>query len=105
VRAYNDFGGINNIDVNINININATDAYDTSFIRDKLGRITNKTETIDGITTDYEYLHDIAGRLEEVKTDNVTTSTYQYDSNSTRIHVNGILRVSIVKSGAYFDFK
>lgn len=92
-RGYNGFGEIESVDVNVN----TTDLYDSGFIRDKLGRITQETETISGVTTTYDYVYDIAGRLVEVKTDSVTTNTYQYDSNSNRTHVNGVLL------GAYDD--
>ena len=38
----------------------------TTFTRDKLGRITTKTETIQGVTDNYAYGYDTAGRLETV---------------------------------------
>ena len=37
-----------------------------TFTRDKLGRITTKTETIQGVTDTYVYGYDAAGRLETV---------------------------------------
>ena len=70
------------------------DRYNTRYTRDKLGRITQLTETINGDTTTYDYSYDLAGRLEEVKTDSVTTALYQYDSNSNRTHLNGNLIAS-----------
>ncbi|VAW87327.1 hypothetical protein MNBD_GAMMA17-1579 [hydrothermal vent metagenome] len=60
--------------------------YSTTYTRDKLGRITQKQETITGATTTYDYRYDLAGRLTEVNTDGITTatSTYSYDANGNR---------------------
>ena len=63
----------------------ATDFYENSFVRDKLGRIVQKTETIGGITRVLDYGYDAAGRLEEVKADTVITATYAYDANGNRL--------------------
>ena len=52
--------------------------------RDDLGRITTKTEIIDGVTTVYEYFYDTAGRLHEVRRGGLTISIYDYDLNSNR---------------------
>ena len=66
----------------------ATSLYANSYIRDKLGRIAQKTETVQGgasLTFDYSY--DFAGRLEEVETSGAVTSTvsYTYDANGNRV--------------------
>ncbi len=58
--------------------------YSASYSRDALGRITQKQETIEGVTTTYDYAYDLAGRLIEVKTDGVTSQTYSYDANGNR---------------------
>ena len=68
----------------------ATDLYKTDFIRDKLGRITRKTETIAGVVHTYDYAYDIAGRLIEVKQDNLVQSSYGYDDNGNRTFLNGL---------------
>jgi RHS repeat-associated protein len=60
-----------------------------AYIRDKLGRITEKAETIDGITTTYVYGYDLAGDLVEVQKDGVVQSTWGYDANGNRTHVDG----------------
>jgi RHS repeat-associated protein len=53
---------------------------------DKLGRITQKTETILGGSSDiYEYEYDLAGRLEKVKKNTTTIFTYTYDANGNRL--------------------
>ena len=63
--------------------------YETRYERDKLGRITRKTETIQGETHVWDYAYDLSDRLVEVKRDGVTTASYQYDANGNRTHVNG----------------
>ncbi|HEV2755650.1 MAG TPA: hypothetical protein VG318_07720, partial [Actinomycetota bacterium] len=39
-----------------------TSLYDASYTRDALGRITTKTETVDGTTRAYVYTYDARGR-------------------------------------------
>ena len=68
--------------------------HETRYHRDKLGRITRKTETLQGETHVRDYAYDLAGRLMEVKQDGVTTATYRYDANGNRTHVNGQLVAS-----------
>ncbi len=52
--------------------------------RDNLGRISKKTETIQGVTTVYSYTYDLAGRLTDVWQNNALLSHYTYDSNGNR---------------------
>jgi RHS repeat-associated protein len=59
-------------------------AFSQTFVRDKLGRITQKTEAINGVTTQFNYGYDQAGRLETVKENNVLQATYSFDGNSNR---------------------
>ncbi|MEW8692874.1 MAG: hypothetical protein AB2535_17685 [Candidatus Thiodiazotropha endolucinida] len=65
--------------------------FGVSYTRDKLGRITEKVETIEGETTTYVYGYDLVGRLETVNEDGVETTHYQYDSNGNRTHVSSAL--------------
>jgi RHS repeat-associated protein len=65
--------------------IAGTPIFDVGYERDKLGRITKKTETIEGVTTVYEYAYDPAGRLWKVWEDTVLVSTYEYDANGNRL--------------------
>ncbi len=69
--------------------ISGTTVLDTQYQRDKLGRITQKTENIEGVTTIYDYGYDLAGRLQTVSKDGVIVSTYTYDLNGNRIDHNG----------------
>ena len=58
---------------------------------DKLGRITQKRQIQGGVTHTFEYGYDTAGRLVEVKRDGVITTSYGYDANGNRTHLNGAL--------------
>jgi RHS repeat-associated protein len=60
--------------------------------RDNAGAITQKTETLNGISTTYDYSYDNVGRLTEVKKDNVVVENYSYDNNGNRVSatVNGV---------------
>jgi RHS repeat-associated protein len=65
--------------------VGATAVYENALDRDKLARITKKTETIGGVTTVYEYAYDLAGRLQTVKTGGQLTASYDYDANGNRL--------------------
>lgn len=65
--------------------VSGTPLFQTTFTRDKLGRIKQKVETIDGVTTTYEYDYDAAGRLVEVARNGALSSAYSYDPNGNRI--------------------
>ncbi|WP_442939870.1 RHS repeat domain-containing protein, partial [Nitrospina gracilis] len=64
--------------------------FTTGFIRDKIGRITQKTETVNGVTHVFEYDYDLRGKLKEVKKDSVVTASYSYDDNGNRLN-NGAM--------------
>jgi RHS repeat-associated protein len=68
---------------------NTTEIFKQQFSYDKLGRITEKTESISGVTDIYSYLYDTAGRLITVKQNNVTAATYTYDDNDNRLSYTG----------------
>jgi RHS repeat-associated protein len=55
------------------------------YMRDALGRITRKVETIQGTTTTLDYGYDVAGRLETVRRNGALEATYTYDSNGNRL--------------------
>jgi RHS repeat-associated protein len=65
--------------------LGAASLYRNVYTRDRLGRITRKVETVEGATTTFEYAYDLAGRLEQVKTDGSVTATYTYDANGNRL--------------------
>ena len=63
----------------------AASLLDVVYERDALGRITRKVETTLGVTTTTDYAYDLAGRLEEVRSDGTVTATYLYDDNGNRL--------------------
>lgn len=64
--------------------------YSIQYVRDKLGRITQKTETIESLTTIYDYSYNASGHLVEVKENSNPVSTYTYGDNSNRASYNTI---------------
>jgi len=83
-------------------------SYAESFSRDKLGRITQKVETINGTSHTYDYSYDLAGRLTQITTDGTVSSIYAYDSNGNRLNYNGTIgtydeqdRLSIYGAASY----
>ena len=78
---YNSFGEIRAYKAKFQSN----EIYSYNLTRDGIGRITQKVETLNGVTKTFDYVYDTAGRLTQVSTDGVITSTYAYDNNSNRI--------------------
>ena len=64
--------------------------YTVQHTRDALGRLAEKTETVDGVTDVFTYTYDLTGRLSEVKKNGTTTATYTYDSNGNRLSGPGL---------------
>ena len=85
--SYNGFGEPQTVTCNDGTN----DVFSTSYTYDTIGRIITKAETVQGILTTYEYIYDLAGRLDQVKENSVVVRDYDYDLNSARTHVNGVL--------------
>ncbi len=69
--------------------VGATSVAQWTYQRDKLGRITQKTETTGGIASTFDYVYDLAGRLTEVKQNGAIQTSYGYDSNGNRTDLNG----------------
>jgi RHS repeat-associated protein len=62
----------------------STTLYSVSDTRDKVGRVTARTETIGGATTNYAYSYDAAGRLANVTIGGVQSAAYAYDADGNR---------------------
>ncbi len=58
--------------------------FDEQLGRDALGRVTTRTETVDGTTTTWTYGYDARGRLATVS-DGSKTDDYEYDQNSNLV--------------------
>jgi RHS repeat-associated protein len=63
--------------------------YAVNYTRDKLGRITQKMETVGTSTTTFAYGYDAAGRLSQVSKNGAPTDLYGYDANGNRTTYNG----------------
>ena len=61
-----------------------TTLYSESVLRDAVGRITQKTETVQGTTHVWGYTFDAAGRLTDVTEDGNFFSHYGYDADDNR---------------------
>jgi len=84
--AYNGFGE----PTAYNAKFNATTLYDVTYIYNNLGRISQKTETIGGVTTVFAYGYDLTGRLTTVTLNGAPQPlvTYGYDNNDNRTSIN-----------------
>lgn len=81
-RTYDAYGA----EQHYTVTANSTTLYEVDYgTRDALGRIVNKTETIQGETHVYGYTYDPNGRLTDVTTDGNATSHYEYDANGNRL--------------------
>jgi RHS repeat-associated protein len=62
----------------------ANSLYSVDYDRDDLGRITTKTEIVEGVTTVYAYTYDNRGRLTNATKDGAAWRHYEYDANGNR---------------------
>ncbi len=91
--SYNGFGEMTQYAASYD----GTGQFKTVFTRDKLGRITQKQETLAGVTDVYDYTYDTAGRLAEVRKNNGLQAKYTYDANGNRLKYEG----AFVAEGTY----
>ncbi len=77
-----------------------TSLWRVNYTRDKLGRILEKMETIEGVTDTFVYQYDLAGRLTRVDKNGTLFSEYAYDANGNRLSYTGTLGSA---SGVYDD--
>ncbi|RJP44065.1 MAG: hypothetical protein C4548_06440, partial [Desulfobacteraceae bacterium] len=63
-----------------NTAISDSSKYSWYVTRDNTGRITARTETIGGATTEYGYFYDPTGRLKQVTKDGVLVEEYGYEN-------------------------
>lgn len=64
---------------------NGATFYAVTYARDQMGRITQKSETIQDVTATYAYSYDRSGRLSQVQQNGVLLATYTYDANGNRL--------------------
>ena len=66
--------------------------YTSDITRNKNGKITEKTVTLDGETRTYDYDYDDLGRLTQVNRDGSVVEQYEYDPDNTRVSEQNTLR-------------
>jgi YD repeat-containing protein len=67
-------------------------------VRDARGRIVERVETNSGVTKNYGYSYDRAGRLTDVRLDGFQSAHYDYDANGNRL---ARTTVGTTQSGTY----
>jgi RHS repeat-associated protein len=87
-RTFNGYGEVGAQD----FTIAGSSLTSWSLNRDENGKIVSKTETIDGVTSDYVYTYDAMGRLLTVTKDGTLVEEYGYDVVGTRHYENNVLR-------------
>jgi RHS repeat-associated protein len=80
-RSYNTFGELSSYTANVS----GSPVLSVTYNRDKLGRITQKVETIGGVTDTFEYGYDLAGRVTQVRQNGAVVASYLYDTNGNRL--------------------
>ncbi len=88
--GYNGFGE----PVDYTARVSEIPVLSIQFSRDKLGRVIQEVETVSGVSHTYDYGYDLAGRLEQVKQDNLVKSIYNYDDNGNRLSGPSVLNTS-----------
>ncbi|MFH2011587.1 MAG: RHS repeat-associated core domain-containing protein [Pseudomonadota bacterium] len=85
------FSGYGEIDSQ-NFTVSGSSLTSFNLTRDNRGKITNKTETVNGTTANYIYTYDGMGRLLTVTKDSVLVEEYQYNANGTKTYEMNSLR-------------
>jgi len=87
------FSGYGEMDENT-YSINNTPLYDWTVSRDNAGRITRKTENMQGSAAIWDYGYDEAGRITTVKQNNAVVESYTYDADGNRLTEINDLRLT-----------
>jgi len=98
-RAFNGYGEVEGQD----FNIGGSSLTSWSLTKDDAGRITQKQETVDGVTFTYEYTYDPMGRLLTVTKDGALVEEYHYGPNGARSSEMNSLRGITSRSMSYSD--
>jgi len=98
-RGFNGYGEVEGQD----FTVSGQNLTSWNLIRDNNGRITNKSETVGGTSSDYIYTYDAMGRLLTVTKDSTMVEEYQYDANGTRNYEMNTLRGIAGRSFTYSD--
>ena len=98
-RTFNGYGELDGQD----FAISASSLTSWDLTRDNAGRITSKTETVAGATSNYAYIYDPMGRLLTVTKNGALIEEYDYDENGTRIYEMNTIRGISGRNFAYSD--
>jgi RHS repeat-associated protein len=79
-RLFNGVGEPTNVIVKAGV----TTLYSSSVVRDTIGRITQKIETVGGVTDTFLYSYDLVGQLTNVTRNGSSFENYNYDVNGNR---------------------
>jgi YD repeat-containing protein len=96
-RIFNGYGEVDSQ----NFMVNTLSLTSWRLTPDKTGRITAKTETVEGTTSNYIYTYNSMGRLLTVTKDGTLVEEYQYDSVGRRTYEMNALKGI---SGRTFDY-
>ena len=98
-RTYNGYGEMEGQD----FIVGSQGVTSWSLIRDNAGRITSKTESVAGVTSNYIYSYDPMGRLLTVARDGDLVEEYHYDDVGTRTYEMNSLRDISGRTFTYDD--
>jgi len=98
-RSFNGYGEVDGQD----FTLGSQNSASWALTRDSNGRITQKTETVNGVTSDYVYAYDSMGWLLTVTKDGILVEEYGYDLSGTRISETNTLRGIAARSFSYSD--
>jgi RHS repeat-associated protein len=83
--SYDSFGEVTGYQATVS----GTSLFSIQDTPDDLGRVSQRTETMGGVTHTYAYTYDPAGRLTAVTKDGALLSQYGYDANGNRLSYTG----------------
>jgi RHS repeat-associated protein len=98
-RTFNGYGEVKSQD----FTVSGQSLTSWSLTRDDNGRITQKTETVDGVTSNFFYTYDSMGRLLTVTKDGGLVEEYEYGLNGSRTYEMNTLRGIAGRSFTYSD--
>jgi RHS repeat-associated protein len=98
-RSFNGYGEIKGE----NFVVNHQNLVSWNLSQDRAGRIISKTDTVEGVSSNYAYTYDSMGRLLTVTKDGTLIEEYRYGPNGTRIYEMNALRGISGRAYTYSD--
>jgi RHS repeat-associated protein len=78
--TYNNYGEADSYSASIN----SSPVFQVALVRDVAGRVTRRTETVQGVGHTLDFSYDAAGHLASMQNDGVVAISYEYDGNGNR---------------------